>query len=261
VIWFQFTTDIRRIVWQERCSRYVIPSRGTAISSKLSHIGNITEDRRKTERTRPTRIRATTEKDQDPGAEIAVFRDTMATRRPLLTRAFRYAAFNSIHKLADTVIISPYVWPSMKVDCRNWAIMCAVSTCENRATCHCTCWKVRGIIKKVWLCSVRYHHNADVGRKEILPHLCRPFHAMARSIYVRRSRSGDSDQSILWRIDLLIWNTSQNHYRSRTLIRITFLQLNELTGTTHLRTATSVSERYSGKIPPPAQGSGEISRE
>jgi len=62
---------------------------------------------------------------------VTIFCDTsIETSRSFLTKSFRRAAFNSIHlahlgiKATIKLISQRYVWPSMRVDCRNWAHTC-----------------------------------------------------------------------------------------------------------------------------------------
>ncbi|XP_033222559.1 uncharacterized protein LOC117176428 [Belonocnema kinseyi] len=72
------------------------------------------------------------EKVQLPGTKVAVYCDVSTrTARPFLTKPFRRVAFNSLHQLSHPgikatvrMITERYVWPSIKVDCRQWARAC-----------------------------------------------------------------------------------------------------------------------------------------
>lgn len=67
-----------------------------------------------------------------PGTDISIWCDVSTPNaRPVLPRAFRRTAFNSVHQLAHPgikttakLVTQRYVWPSVNKDCREWARAC-----------------------------------------------------------------------------------------------------------------------------------------
>lgn len=78
-----------------------------------------------------------------PGTNSLIFCDVSTNWvRSFVTKSFRRADFNTIHRLAHPginmtvkLVTERYVWPSIKSDCRRWARAC-ISCERNKMTKH-----------------------------------------------------------------------------------------------------------------------------
>jgi len=75
--------------------------------------------------------------------------------------------------------------------------MHAISTSKDHASCSRTGREIRYAIQKVRAYPLGYHRQAEFRGEEVLPHVCRLFHTLARGIPHRRSRSKNGGQSLL----------------------------------------------------------------